>query len=236
MGNSDRETADRAASAQAGTGAAADRATTDRATTDRAAADRATTDRAASDLGAADRAAADRAADRAAAIMAAWERERPDLDPSSIGIVTRVWHLARVFGPERRRLLAELGIEPSLMDLLGTLRRSGPPYALTTRELAVRAAVTPAAISQRLTRAELKGWVAREPAGGRSVLVRLTEPGIAIADATAGAIFAHDDALLATMPAHRRAALAELLRGLCVDLAGDVPLTHVGIEGDDTAG
>jgi DNA-binding MarR family transcriptional regulator len=174
--------------------------------------------------------------DRAAAIMAAWERERPDLDPSSIGIVTRIWHLARVFGAERRKLLAELGIEPSLMDLLGTLRRSGPPYTLTTRELAERAAVTPAAISQRLTRAELKGWVAREPAAGRSVLVRLTGSGMAIADATAGAIFEHDNALLAAMPGDRRAALAELLRGLCVELAGDVHLTHVGSESTDGAG
>ena len=192
--------------------------------------------RAASDGVASDRAVADRAAaDRAAAIMAAWERERPDLDSSSIGIVTRIWHLARIFGAERRRLLAELGIEPSLMDLLGTLRRSGAPYALTTRELAERAAVTPAAISQRLTRAELKGWVRREPAGGRSVLVRLTGPGTAIADATAGAIFARDNALLAAVPADRRAALAELLRGLCVELAGDAPLTHVGSDEADDA-
>ncbi|MER7010973.1 MarR family transcriptional regulator [Saccharopolyspora sp. NPDC000359] len=167
-------------------------------------------------------------ADRAAAIMAAWRRERPDLDPASVAIVTRIWHLAKVFGDDRRRLLARLGIDPSLMDLLGTLRRSGEPYALTTRELAERAAVTPAAISQRLARAEQRGWISREPASGRAVLVRLTDEGKEVVDATAGAIFDHEDELLGTLSDEDRNTLADLLNKLCVDLVGDVPLGHVG--------
>ncbi|MCT2582887.1 MarR family winged helix-turn-helix transcriptional regulator [Actinophytocola gossypii] len=166
--------------------------------------------------------------DRAAEIMAAWRRERPDLDPSSIGVVTRIWHLAKVFGDERRRLLASAGIEPSLMDLLGALRRGGEPYAMTTRELAEREAVTAAAISQRLTRAERKGWVSREPGGGRRVVVRLTDAGREVVDRTAGAIFDHEDGLLATLSDENRANLAGLLRELCLDLAGDVPVGHVG--------
>jgi DNA-binding MarR family transcriptional regulator len=170
--------------------------------------------------------------DRAATIMAAWERERPDLDASSIAIVTRIWHLAKLFGAERRTLLADLDIEPALMDLLGTLRRSGSPYALTTRQLAERAAVTPAAISQRLSRAERKGWVTREPGSGRSVLVRLTDSGREVADATAEAIFAHEDSLLAGLSDGRRADLADLLRDLCVDLDADGPVGHVGGEDD----
>jgi len=165
--------------------------------------------------------------------MAAWERERPDLDPSSIGVVTRIWHLAKVFGLERRRLLATVGVEPSLMDLLGALRRGGEPYAMSTRELAEREAVTPAAISQRLARAEQKGWITREPGSGRSVLVRLTDTGREVVDSTAGAIFAHEERLLATLSDDRRAQLAELLRELCLELTADVPLDHVGSPPDD---
>src|SRR5689334_14987242 len=101
--------------------------------------------------------------DRAGWIEAAWRRERPDLDPSSIAVITRIWHLAKVFADERRRLLAALDLDPALLDLLGTLRRSGAPYMLTTRELAEHPLVTPAAISQRLTRAERAGWVIRTP-------------------------------------------------------------------------
>lgn len=171
--------------------------------------------------------------DRAAEIIAAWQRERPDLDPSSVAVVTRIWHLAKVFGAARRTLLAQLGIEPALMDLLGTLRRNGSPYELTTRDLAERAAVTPAAISQRLTRAERQGWVTREPAQGRQVLVRLTSAGQQMADATAGAIFASEDRLLAALAPGQRDTLAGLLKELCLALTGGVPLGHVGSDQAD---
>ncbi|GAA4612753.1 MarR family winged helix-turn-helix transcriptional regulator [Saccharopolyspora hordei] len=167
-------------------------------------------------------------ADRAAAIMAAWRRERPDLDPASVAIVTRIWHLAKFFGDDRRKLLGQRGIDPSLMDLLETLRRSGEPYALTTRELAAQSAVTPAAISQRLARAEQRGWVTREPARGRAVLVRLTDEGKQVVDDTAGAIFDHEGDLLGALSEEDRSVLAELLRELCVDLVGDAPTVHVG--------
>lgn len=166
--------------------------------------------------------------DRAEQIVAAWERERPDLDPSSIGIVTRIWHLARAFGAERRHLLAEHGIDSALMDLLGTLRREGSPYVLTTRELAEREGVTPAAISQRLTRAERRGWVSREPGEGRRVFVRLTGNGRSVVDSVAGAIFTHEDELLAALGPDDRDALASLLRTLCLELTGEVPLDPVG--------
>ena len=166
--------------------------------------------------------------DRADQIMAAWKRVRPDLDPSSVAIVTRVWHLARVLGAERRRLLAAHGVDPALMDLLGALRRSDPRHTLTTRELADLEGVTPAAISQRLGRAETKGWVTREPGDERSVLVTLTDEGRDVVDEVAGAIFDRDDQLLAVLGPDRREALADLLRHLCVDLAGDAPVDHVG--------
>ena len=42
-----------------------------------------------------------------------------------------------------------------------TLRRSGPPYTLTTRELGERTLVTAGAISQRVARAEAEGLVSR---------------------------------------------------------------------------
>src|SRR5699024_5583694 len=135
--------------------------------------------------------------DRAATIMRQWQRERPDLDPASVGVVSRVWQLARIFSTHRRSLLTDLGIDSALLDLLGTLRRSGHPYRLTTRELAQAAGVTPAAISQRLTRAEQRGWVHRVPAPGRRVEVHLTEPGRAMADEFAGAVFEADEALVA---------------------------------------
>jgi hypothetical protein len=37
----------------------------------------------------------------------AWLRERPGTPVESIGIVTRVWRLAKLFGEDRRRILAK---------------------------------------------------------------------------------------------------------------------------------
>lgn len=169
--------------------------------------------------------------DRAGAIEAAWRRERPDLDPSSIGVVTRVWHLAKLFGEQRRRLLAEHDVDPALLDLLGTLRRSGPPCTLSTRELAHRALVTPAAISQRLSRAEAAGWVTRVRGDARSVEVHLTEAGRAVIDAAAGAIFAREDVLLAGLTPDEREHLARLLQALIADLEAHEPSRSGGESG-----
>lgn len=166
--------------------------------------------------------------DRAAWIEAAWRRERPDLDPSSVAVITRIWHLAKVFADERRRLLATLDIDPALLDLLGTLRRIGEPYTLTTRELAEHTLVTAAAISQRLTRAERHGWVTREPGEGRRVLVHLTAAGRELVDHVASHIFDRDNELLAVLPPGQRRDLAGHLERLVRAVAGPGPMPPVG--------
>jgi hypothetical protein len=42
-------------------------------------------------------------------IANAWLRERPGTPVSSIGVVTRMWHAAKLFGDDRRRTLAQVG-------------------------------------------------------------------------------------------------------------------------------
>ena len=162
--------------------------------------------------------------DRAGWIEAAWRRERPDLDPSSIAVITRIWHLAKVFADERRHLLATLEIDPALLDLLGALRRAGQPYTLTTRELAHHTLVTPAAISQRLTRAERHGWVTRTPGSGRRVLVQLTDAGRELIDHTAGRIFEREQELLASLNEAEQRQLATQLERLIRAIAEPGPI------------
>lgn len=166
--------------------------------------------------------------DTADRIEQAWRRERPDLDPSSIGVVTRIWHLAKELGDRRRRLLAERGIDAAQMDLLGALRRSGDPWTLTTRDLAAATQVTPGAISQRVARAEERRWVTRRHGPARTVEVTLTPAGRALVDDVAADIFAADDDLLAPLTDRQRAQLASTLRLLTTGSAPDRPLPHVG--------
>ncbi|MFC7640151.1 hypothetical protein ACFQX6_03235 [Streptosporangium lutulentum] len=80
----------------------------------------------------------------AAEIAAAWQRERPGTPTESIEVVTPIWRLAKLFADDRGRVLRAEGIDAATLDLLSVIRRSGPPYTLSTREIARRTLVTAA--------------------------------------------------------------------------------------------
>lgn len=131
-------------------------------------------------------------------IAAAWQRELPGVPTSSIRVITPLWRAAKLLSDDRRRTLARLGIEDSTLDLLSTLRRSGPPYTLTTRELGERTLVTAGAISQRVARAEAEGLVARARSdrSRRAVAVTLTPRGHRTIEAAVTALLTHEEELV----------------------------------------
>ncbi|EPH44998.1 MarR family transcriptional regulator [Streptomyces aurantiacus] len=168
-------------------------------------------------------------------IAAAWERERPGTPVSSIGIVTPIWQLAKLFGDDRRRVLARAGVDTATLDLLSVLRRSGPPYALSTRELGHRSLVTAGAVSQRVARAEQEGLVTREATGGRprTVLVTLTPAGHDLVEATVDQVLHREAGLVAGLTPEQQTRLTELLHVLLTDVQhrmGDDRLSQVGGE------
>ena len=152
----------------------------------------------------------------AAEIAAAWRRELPGARTESIEVITPVWRIAKVLADDRRRTLAALGVDPSTLDLLSVIRRAGPPYELTTREIASRTLVTPGAVSQRVARAELSGLVQRasSSASRRAVAVRLTDAGHALIEATVRQLLEHEAGLIGALTADERAALTGLLAKL----------------------
>ncbi|MFD2083090.1 DNA-binding transcriptional regulator, MarR family [Actinopolymorpha cephalotaxi] len=171
--------------------------------------------------------------DLAARIATAWERERPGTPVGSIGVVSRVWALAKAFGENRRRVLAAAGVDAATLDLLSTIRRAGPPYTLTTREITERTLVTAGAVSQRVARAERQGLVRRRPVGpgSRAVRVELTRQGHATVERTVDLVLGQEVELLGGLDAGQRETLAELLRLLLRDVrerVGELPPTHVG--------
>jgi DNA-binding MarR family transcriptional regulator len=145
-------------------------------------------------------------------IIEAWRRERPDLPLEATAVVSRIWHLAR---------------------LLSTLRRSGPPYRLTTRELSERSLVTAGAISQRLTRAERNGLVTRETArdGSRQVQVTLTAAGIETVNRYVDVVMNAETQALSGIPGADLETLSNLLRQMMLGLIPEsrsVPRRQVG--------
>jgi DNA-binding MarR family transcriptional regulator len=152
----------------------------------------------------------------AAEIAHAWQRERPGTPTDSIEIVTPLWRLAKLFADDRRRVLADAGVDPATLDLLSVLRRAGSPYELSTRELARRTLVTAGAISQRVARAEDSGLVTRRPAddGSRAVVVALTETGHELIEQTVDQVLTRESELVASLSPAGRAQLATQLQQL----------------------
>ncbi len=168
------------------------------------------------------------------AITAAWARERPGTPVEAMAVVTRLWQLAKVFGDQRRRVIASGGADQATLDLLAVLRRAGPPYELAPGEIARRAMVTAGAISQRLARAERAGLVARDRRPGeRQHVVRLLPAGHELVDRLVGSIAELDADLLGALdPAQRETfdGLLRLLLAAAEQRYGTVPLSQVGAE------
>ena len=150
------------------------------------------------------------------AIAEAWERERPGTPVDSIGVVTPLWRLAKLFADDRRRVLADAGVDPATLDLLSVLRRAGTPYRLTTRELARRTLVTAGAISQRVARAERDGLVTRRPDddSSRAVVVGLTTAGHDLVEQTVDRVLTRESELLGSLSQTERSDLADRLQRL----------------------
>lgn len=143
----------------------------------------------------------------------AWLRERPGTPVEGIGIVTRIWRLAKMLGEDRRTVLAAAGADPATLDLLSMLRRAGPPYQLTTRALTERSRVTAGAISQRIARAERTGLVTRGPVtGSRAVTVTLTAAGHELVDTLVDRVLGREAELVSCLDHDQQAELTRLLK------------------------
>lgn len=170
------------------------------------------------------------ATDAVDAILAQWQRERPDLDVSPMGLIGRL---------KRCELLLQRGLEPVFavhglgrweFDVLATLRRSGAPHALTPTALFSAMMVSSGTMTHRLQRLEAAGWVQRatHPDDARSQLVALSPAGLALIDRVVTEHVANERRLLGALsPAEQHAlnqGLARLLAALQAD--GNAGRTH----------
>src|SRR3954453_13396706 len=95
------------------------------------------------------------------AIIEAWQRERPKLDHSPIGLIGRISRLAREIEQRLEAVYREHGLEPGWHDVLATLRRSGPPVRLRPTDLTTALMLTSSGTTKRLDPLERAGLVER---------------------------------------------------------------------------
>lgn len=122
--------------------------------------------------------------DEVARILDEWRAQRPDLDPTPMGVLGRV---ARVYARQHAGLSALLerhDLTPSSFDVLANLRRSAPPHRKTPSELAVSSLISTGGVTFRLDRLEADGLIRRVRADHdrRISYAELTDAGIALID------------------------------------------------------
>jgi DNA-binding MarR family transcriptional regulator len=156
-------------------------------------------------------------------ILEQWQRERPDLDSSPIGVVGRISRLARELEQRLEPVYREHGLEPGWHDVLATLRRSGPPYRLRPSEFTHALMLTSSGTTKRLDRLEQAGLIARapDPDDRRGTLITLTPAGRSLIDKLTEAHLANERRLLDSLSEPDRRRLADLLRKLQLGLPRD---------------
>ncbi len=153
-------------------------------------------------------------------ILEQWRRERPDLDPSPIGVIGRISRLARELEQRLEPVYRAHGLEAGWYDVLATLRRAGPPYRVRPTELTGALMLTSSGTTKRLDRLEQAGLITREPDPDdrRGTLIALTDAGRALVDGVTEAHLDNEKRLLEALTDADQRRLADLLRTLRLGL------------------
>jgi DNA-binding MarR family transcriptional regulator len=150
-------------------------------------------------------------------LIAAWKRERPDLDLSPLSVFSRITRIARHLDIARRDAFGDL--ENWGFDVLAALRRAGAPHQLSPGQLMQETMVTSGTMTNRLDRLEELDLITREqdPDDGRGSLVTLTKAGIRAVDSALEDLLDNERKLLKALAAKDRDTLAELLSTLVTE-------------------
>jgi DNA-binding MarR family transcriptional regulator len=153
-----------------------------------------------------------------------WRRELPDLDASPVTVLGRITRLAGLVRRHVDAALTPYAIGWDLLDVLGALRRAGPPFRRTPTALYRACLLSSGAMTNRLDRLERAGLVTRmpDPQDRRGILVGLTEQGRAVVEQAVAAGWATQQQLMATLTPAECETIAALLRKLVLGLEGPV--------------
>lgn len=153
-------------------------------------------------------------------ILEQWSRERPDLDPSPMGTIARIWRLARLSEASAEETFAAHGLSRGGFDVLAALRRAGAPYELSPTALYSSLLISSGAMTNRIDRLEETGLVERIPDAEdrRAIKVVLTARGRKVIDEAVTDHLEKERRMLEVLSPSERRALPALLRALLVHL------------------
>jgi len=152
--------------------------------------------------------------DKVDEVIAQWNKEKPDLDITSMAIIGRFKRIEQHLTLEMAKTFSEHGLNLANFDVLATLRRSGSPYALSPNDLIKSTMVTSGTMTNRIDQLCKAGLVERikNPKDGRSVVVSLTKAGYKVIDTAITAHVETENKLTSCLSEDDKKNLNDLLR------------------------
>jgi len=158
-------------------------------------------------------------------LLADWQRVRPDLDVSPVGVVTRLERVRGHIEAEIDRLFADFHLGGPSFAVLVTLARLNEPGGVSQRRLMEELGLTSGTISVRMDRLVENGLVERLPDADdkRNTRITLTPRGQTLFERITPAHLDNERRLLAALSEPEQQLLADLLRKLLVEFEGSLP-------------
>ena len=149
-----------------------------------------------------------------------WARELPDLDTGGMDILGRARRIVLKSRPPIEAVFARHGIDAGEFDVMATLRRSGPPYALRPTELYKGLMISSGGLTARLAKLEKAGLISRPPSpdDARSTLVQLTSAGLSRVEAAFREDMALESRMIEVLSPQQKSQLTSLLKLLDASL------------------
>ena len=121
-------------------------------------------------------------------IIKQWKAERPELDTEPMAIIGRLQRTARHLSIGMAKTFEKFELNGASFDVLATLRRSGPPFAMTPTDLMQSMMITSGTMTNRIDQLEKRQLVERlsNPQDGRGSLIKLTTQGYQLIDDAIG--------------------------------------------------
>ncbi len=147
-------------------------------------------------------------------LIAQWERERPLLDVTTMGVIGRISRLSRILERQIEEVFAAHGLQGGRFDVLAALVRAGKPNRLTPTDLYNSLLISSGAITNRVDRLADDGLVKRvaDSSDRRSTPVYLTEAGRKRLDLALADHLENERRLIDPLTPEERDLLARLLR------------------------
>jgi DNA-binding MarR family transcriptional regulator len=143
-----------------------------------------------------------------------WARERSDYDLAPVQIIGRIGRIFEYVDRVLEAKFEEFGITRATFDVLATLKRAGPPYRLSQRELMTNLLRTSGSMSIRIDAMERQGLVRRQTdtEDRRATLVAITPKSIDLLEKVIPEHLLNEERLLSGLTSTDRNQLIRLLR------------------------